>query len=36
VEPVNVRTVEPVENLDANVKYFIKKSMTDNKQGQIL
>ncbi len=34
VEPANVRPLEAssADNYDSNVKYFIKKSMTDNKQ----
>jgi hypothetical protein len=32
VEPANVRPLDTSDSYDSNVKYFIKKSMTDNKQ----
>ena len=32
IDPVSGRVVDPVDNLEANVKYFIKKSVADNKQ----
>jgi hypothetical protein len=37
VEPASLRSIEPADSgIDPNVKLFIKKSMTDNKQEPIL